>query len=99
VDLWIGTGGLPIAQLVQPVLKTKAYLPVHWDGLWGAFEKGVPQPYSDPALEGFLRQSGVQLLKPTQYMDKWRLDRRGVRPLPNDAVKKALGFLNPTSPG
>jgi len=99
VDLWIGTGGLPIAQLVQPVLKPKAYLPVHWDGLWGAFEKGVPQPYSDPALEGFLRQSGVQLLKPTQYMDKWRLDRSGVRPLPNNAVKKALGFLNPTSPG
>jgi L-ascorbate metabolism protein UlaG (beta-lactamase superfamily) len=92
VDLWIGTGGLSIAQLVLPVLKPKAYLPVHWDGLWGAFQKGVAQPYSDPPLQDVLAKSGVQLLKPGQYFDKWRLDRAGVRPLPNDAVKKALGF-------
>jgi len=25
-------------------------------------------------------------------MDKWRLSRDGVRPVANDAVKKALGF-------
>lgn len=92
VDLWIGTGGLSIAQLVQPVLKPKAYLPVHWDGLWGAFQAGVPQRYSDPPLEEFLAKSGVQLLTPHQYMDKWRLDRKGVRPVQNDAMKKALGF-------
>jgi len=92
VDLWIGTGGLPIAQLVAPVLKPKAYLPVHWDGLWGAFHAGVPQAYSDPALEGFLGKSQIRLIRPGQYMDKWRLDRNGVRPLDNSAVKQALGF-------
>jgi hypothetical protein len=92
VDLWIGTGGAPIARLVLPVLKPKAYLPVHWDGLYGAFEAGVPQPYSDPPLEQLLSQSQVTLLRPTQYMDKWRLDEKGVRAVPNDAVKKALGF-------
>jgi hypothetical protein len=26
------------------------------------------------------------------YMDKWRLDRKGVRPIANTEVKKALGF-------
>ena len=92
VDLWIGTGGLPIAQLVLPVLKPKAYLPVHWDGLWGAFEAGVPRPYADPPLRTFLEQSNVQLVVPNQYMDKWRLDRSGIRPLPNDAIKRTLGF-------
>jgi hypothetical protein len=92
VDLWIGTGGLAIAQLVQPVLKPKAYLPVHWDGLWGAFNTGVPQPYSDPALEGFLESAHVRLIKPVQYMDKWRLDRRGVQALDNTRAKQALGF-------
>jgi hypothetical protein len=92
VDLWIGTGGLPIAQLVLPVIKPRAYLPVHWDGLWGAFQAGVPQAYSDPALQDFLAKSGVQLVKPDQYFDKWRLDRNGVRPLQNDVVKRALGF-------
>jgi len=92
VDLWIGTGGLPIAQLVLPVVKAKAYLPVHWDGLWGAFEAGVPRPHSDPALEAFLAASGVRLVRPHQYLDKWRLDPNGVRPVANDVVKRALGF-------
>ena len=92
VDLWIGTGGLPVAQLVLPVIRPKAYLPIHWDGLWGAFQAGVPLPYSDPALEELIAKSRVQLLKPNQYLDKWRLDPNGVRPLQNDAVKQALGF-------
>ena len=93
VDLWIGTGGLPVAQLVLPVIRPKAYLPVHWDGLWSAFQAGVPGPYSNPALEEFLAKSGVQLLKPREYLDKWRLDRNSVRPLQNDGAKRALGFL------
>jgi L-ascorbate metabolism protein UlaG (beta-lactamase superfamily) len=92
VDLWIGTGGLPVARLVVPVLKPRAYLPVHWDGLWGAFLAGVPQPYADAALEPFLEASGVRLVKPAQYFDKWRLDRNGVRAVPNDEEKRALGF-------
>ena len=35
---------------------------------------------------------GVDVVKPAQYMDKWRLDRSGVRPVANTEVKKALGF-------
>ena len=92
VDLWIGTGGAPVAQLVLPVLKPKAYLPVHWDGLYPPFEAGMPSAFSDRALEDLLTKSNVQLIRPTQYMDKWRLDRNGVRPIANPAVKKALGF-------
>ena len=91
VDLWIGTGGGPVAQLVLPVLRPKAYLPVHWDGLYAAFEAGMPIPFSDPALEAVLAKSNVKLIKPTQYMDKWRLDRNGVRPVANTAIKQALG--------
>ena len=92
VDLWIGSRDVNTARLVAPVLQPRAFLPVHWDGLWGAFEAGVPRPYADPPLEGFLKSSGIALVRPVQYMDKWRLDRRGVRPVPNIEVKKALGF-------
>jgi len=92
VDLWIGSGGAAVAKLVVPVLKPKVFIPVHWDGLWGAFEAGVPKPYGDPALEAFLNAAGVAVMKPLQYMDKWRLDRNGVRPVSNAEVKKALGF-------
>jgi hypothetical protein len=92
VDLWIGSGGASVAQLVLPVLKPKAYLPVHWDGLWGAFLSGVPKKYSDSSLASLLARSGVKLLKPVQYMDKWRLDASGVKSVPNLAVKQSLGF-------
>jgi len=92
VDLWIGTGGRAVAALVLPVIKPKAYLPVHWDGLYGAFEAGVPRPYADTPLEELLSAAGVKLVRPAQYMDKWRLDRSGTAPIANSAVKKALGF-------
>lgn len=98
VDLWIGTGPAAVATLVLPVLKPKAFLPVHWDGLWGAFEAGVPRPYSDRSLEAVLRETGVHLVRPTQYMDKWRLDASGIRDVPNPEVKRALGFAAPSQP-
>jgi len=94
VNLWIGTGRQAVARLVLPVLKPRAYLPVHWDGLYSPFSAGVPAPYSDAALESVLDSAGVELIRPVQYMDKWRLDYTGVRPLPNDAVKRALGFAH-----
>lgn len=95
VDLWIGTGGAEIAQLVLPVLEPKAYLPVHWDGLFGAFEADVPHPYADPRLEAILSRQDVKLVRPAHYMDKWRLDASGMREIPNDAAKRALGFGKP----
>ena len=92
VDLWIGTGGLPVARLVVPVLRPKTYLPIHWDGLWEPFEAGMPWPYADSALEDFLAQSRVRLLRPGQYMDKWRIDASGVAAVANSSVKRNLGF-------
>lgn len=92
VGLWIGTGGAQVARLVLPVINPKAYLPVHWDGLWGAFLKGVPNKYADSELTSLLSRSKVKLLNPVQYMDKWRLDSSGVQSISNTAVKQALGF-------
>ncbi len=92
VDLWIGTGGLPFARLVAPVIKPRAYLPVHWDGLWAAFHAGPAAPFSDPELEAWLAAGGVTFVQPRQYMDKWRLDRTGVTPVENKVAKRTLGF-------
>lgn len=92
VDLWIGTGGLAVAQLVVPVIKPKTHIPIHWDGLWQPFEAGMPWAFSDAADEEYLAKSGVELLKPGQYMDKWRLDKAGIRPVENNAIKGRLGF-------
>jgi len=92
VDLWIATGGRDVAALVLPVLKPKAYLPVHWDDLFGAFKAGPARPFADPALEALLEDTGVRLVRPARYMDKWRLDRDGIRPLDNAAIQRALGL-------
>ena len=53
---------------------------------------GVPKTYADAGVEALLKASGVSVIKPAQYMDKWRLDRKGLRPVANTEVKKALGF-------
>jgi hypothetical protein len=39
-----------------------------------------------------LKARGVNLITPTQTMDKWRLDRGGVHPMANTAVKQALNI-------
>ena len=93
VDLWIGSGGLAIAELVAPVLKPRAYLPVHWDGLCGAFENGAPRAYSDASLEEFLQSAGMSLVRPGSVHwinGDWIV--RGVRAVDNAGVKKSLGF-------
>ncbi|MEP6491202.1 MAG: hypothetical protein ABJF01_00900 [bacterium] len=92
VDLWIGADDIDVARLVVPVLHPRAFLPVHWDNFLAPFEAGVTKPYSNPVLSSYLAGAKVQLMTPLQYMDKWRLDRTGIRPIPNDDVKKVLGF-------
>jgi hypothetical protein len=92
VDLWIGTGGAAVARILVPLLKPRAYIPVHWDDFFAPFEHGVAKPYSDPELEAFLIESGVKLIKPEQYMDKWRLGIDGITAEANDPVKAALGL-------
>lgn len=92
VDLWIATGGREVAELVLPVARPRHYLPVHWDGLFGAFKAGPPQPYSDPRLAELLERSGTILVVPSQYMDRWRLDATGLRELDNQATKQQLGL-------
>ena len=67
VDLWIGTGGVAVSEMVIPVIRPKTFLPVHWDGLWGAFEAGVAKPFSDSATEAVLAKAGVRLLRPTVH--------------------------------
>ena len=92
VDLWIGRGDARVAQLVLPILAPGAYLPIHWDGLDAPFEAGMPRPFAEPALEEVLAAAGVEVIRPAQYMDKWRLDHEGIRPIENRAVKQSLGF-------
>jgi hypothetical protein len=92
VDLWVGAASEPVARLVLPVLRPKAYLPLHWDGLFGAFEAGVPARYADDALRRVLDSAGVRLVIPTQYMDRWRVDTRGVHPVDDGAARRALGL-------
>ena len=92
VDLWIGTGGLGVAQLVVPVIRPKAYLPIHWDGLWDPFEDGLARPFAGGALEAYLREAAIELLAPGQFMDQWRLNATGIQTRNNDTVQQALGL-------
>ncbi|HEY1228586.1 MAG TPA: hypothetical protein VGF26_14815, partial [Ramlibacter sp.] len=92
VDAWIGTGGKAVAELVVPVIKPRAYIPNHWDGLFNPFWPGMPYPYKDEALQAYLQAQQVQLLPQKQYFDKYVLTTGGVQVQANADVKRKLGF-------
>lgn len=92
VDVWIGTGGLAIAQLIVPVIHPKVYIPSHWDGLFNNFWTGMPFPYKDDNLKAYLDGQSIALMPETQYFDKYRLDASGVTRVDNHSIKHKLGF-------
>jgi hypothetical protein len=92
VDAWIGTGGKPVAEMVVPVIHPKAYLPSHWDGLFNAFWPGIPYPFKDDALRGYLDSQKVSFVPESQYFDKFVLSKAGVTTEVNHDVKSKLGF-------
>jgi hypothetical protein len=94
VDAWIGTGGLPVAQMVVPVIHPKAYLPSHWDGLFNPLWPGMPYPFKDDPLSAYLDAQKILLVAQTQYFDKFVLTRGGVARDNNHAVKSQLGFAD-----
>ena len=96
VDLWIGAGSEAVARLILPVLRPRVYLPLHWDDFFAPFQGGVSAPYTDPPTRRLLDSAGVRLVAPTQYMDRWRLDTRGVHAVDNGVARRALGL--PTGP-
>ena len=95
VDLWIGTAVSDVARRLLPILKPKAYLPVHWDSFFTPFESGPDAPYRNTLLEPMLAEAGILLVRPVQYMDKWRLSAAGVVSVPNAGVQGQLGFKSP----
>lgn len=92
VDLWIGTGGKPVAEKVVPVIRPKTYIPNHWDGLFNSFWKGMPYPFKDDALKAYLEEQRIPMLPQKQYFDTYVLTRSGVTMQPNHAMKAKLGF-------
>jgi hypothetical protein len=92
VDVWIGTGGRAVAELIVPVLHPKVYIPSHWDGLFNSFWKGMPYPFKDDDLTAYLGAQNVVVLPQKQYFDTYVLTRKGVTMVTNHDVKQALGF-------
>lgn len=96
IDLWLGFSDRPLAEAVHQVLKPKAHIPHHWDGLFKPFFDGVPYAYTDfPMTVGvsdFWQEQEVRFLAPQQYMDKYALTTDGVEAVTNSAVKLLLGF-------
>ena len=92
VDLWIGTGGAPVAKMVVPVIHPKVYIPNHWDGLFNSFWKGMPYPFKDEALAAYLQEQRIPLMPQKQYFDTYVLTRNGVTMRVNHDVKAKLGF-------
>ena len=99
MDLWLSFSDRPLAEAVHQVLKPKAHIPHHWDGLFKPFFDGVPYAYADfPMTAGvseLWQKQQVRFLPPQQYMDKYSLTTGGVEAVENQVVKQQLGFGGP----
>jgi L-ascorbate metabolism protein UlaG (beta-lactamase superfamily) len=98
VDLWTGYSDRSLAEAVCSILRPKAHIPHHWDGLFSPFFSGLQ--FSYPSIAGtseliaFFQSQGVTPLPPQQYMDKFQLTIKGMTLIANDAIKAKLGFSN-----
>lgn len=93
IDLFISHGGRPGAQAIVPIAKPRVLFPYSGTGtFWEPFLAGMQAPFNNPDLAAYLSKEGVTLLAPRQFMDSWRLDAKGITPIPNVEVKKKLGF-------
>jgi len=92
VDVWIGTGGRAVAELIVPVIHPTMYIPNHWDGLFNPLWAGLPFPFKDDGLRAYLEAQKVALMPQTQYFDTYLLTTNGVAREPNRDVKRKLGF-------
>ncbi len=94
IDLWLGYHNSYHVEQVIPIIKPKVFIPQHWGGIWTPFFEGLKSTYSNERLTSILSKEDIEFYAQTQYMDKYRLDIKGITPIPNDTVKKRLGFLN-----
>jgi len=94
VDLWLGYNSSYQVEQVIPILRPKAFIPQHWGGLWNPFFEGLKSPYSNERLASVLSENGIDFYPQNQFMDKYRVDANGITCVPNDAVKKKLGFMD-----
>ena len=94
VDLWLGYRSSYYVEQVIPILKPKAFIPHHWGGLWSSFFAGPSYSFSNDRLVSVLTDVGIDLYVQKQFMDKFRLDAKGITCIKNDEIKKKLGFHN-----
>ncbi len=93
VDLWLGFNSSYYVEQVIPILKPNAFIPHHWGGLWSPFFDGPSYSFSNARLDSVLTDAGIDFHIQKQFMDKYRLDASGIKPISNDAVKAKLGFI------
>jgi L-ascorbate metabolism protein UlaG (beta-lactamase superfamily) len=92
VDLWIGSGGQPVASLTVPVVKPTVFVPNHLGSFYVPFTQGNTSTFNDAALTSYLSTSNITLTVPRQYLDAYVLDASGFRAVDNAAMKQAYGF-------
>jgi hypothetical protein len=91
-DAWAGKVGTPVTEMVVPVIRPKAYISNHWDGLFNPFWTDMPDRNKDSDLQAHLQAQKVDPLPQTQYFDKYILTKQGVQLVANLEVKPKLGF-------
>ena len=92
VDLAVMPASVEHLDRVLTIARPHAVIPHHWDGLYHPFLSGMPFRFSDPAYAATVAAHEAELIVPNQFLDAWRLDARGLRAIPNEAMRDRFDF-------
>ena len=95
VDLAVMPASVEHLDRVLTIARPRAVIPQHWDGLYQPFLSGMPFRFADPAYQATVAAHDAEMIVPDQFLDAWRLDTRGLRPTPNDAMRDRFDFPDP----
>jgi L-ascorbate metabolism protein UlaG (beta-lactamase superfamily) len=92
VDLAVMPASVEHLDRVLTIARPRAVLPHHWDGLYQPFLSGMPYRFADAAYQATVAAHDAELIVQNQFLDAWRLDSRGVRAIPNEAMRSRFDF-------
>ena len=93
-NLWLGApfGGSATLDPYLDIVRPKAFVPHHWDGLTPVLADGPTIRFDPGGLDEDLAARGTALVVPDAYLEKVELGPNEVRLDPNLEVRTALGL-------
>jgi len=74
VDVWMGMSNPLLVAAGGAIASPRHFIPMHWDGIFHPFERGVPHAFDKPETADACATLDTTLIPVNQYFDAWDFD-------------------------